>query len=818
MSRVVAARYSCASTLTEEALVAQATPAQELTYGFLPIVKVEKDEADPSVRYVYGCATNAKVDSDLQIVDPDFAKKAMADWYDTGANVRQMHATTLPPAGKGVTLESQPDGEYVRTKVVEPVAVKLVDEGVYSGYSVGITRPRIVRDANAPGGRIVGGKIVEVSLVDRPANSTAKFAVLKMAGRGRGQHLVFVGKRVATEAASKRPTRIPAPGTRVTVHARDEYGEMAAYHGHIAAKGVGSIALDQGGFTDGGDTKFIDLADVDAIYKGSVPLLTKGGDVHVDIQSGDDAQHSDPPHGDHGHDTEDSVADQKPDDDAQVEPTAAAVDPDDDGDDDSGTGTDTDSDAAQKADGFPCKKCKGSGFFGGADAKCSKCGGSGKVTVLKSKKADKVAKGLRVEQRDGQWAVVKGAAVLGTHPDEAAAVAQKAAVATATKAAKQANKVAKAEKKAARKPKAPKVTKAAKVTPVADIIRAAHDLTCGAYRTDAVKAVRPDVAKAIGSDLRVALMTELANTINADGGAGQSGPIIAALGKAVSGVDMIDDAADVLAAREALVKAFDEVNPDAAAKDNYPKPSESITPGQFHRPYIKEGHEDPGGTKHPATTIPATTHPVRAEQFTRGPLTEGHQRPSMGKAMADLHDGIADWRPDLCLMDAGGSFAFDRQPAESFQRGPSLTAVPDKDTASPTGITIPASHRAPGEKGSVPRVTVNAGAGIVTEVPEALIASAITKAMEPMLTKVASLEATIETLSAAPDYSQAAHRGTSASLAKVATLGSPEAHQKKGGRKAEKIAFLQSIARGSDPEARIRAQDRLDRLGVGIEN
>jgi hypothetical protein len=816
----VRTRYSCASALTEEALVAQAISANELTYGFLPIVKVVKDEADPSVRYVYGCATNAKVDSDLQIVDPAFAKKAMADWYDTGANVRQMHATTLPPAGKGVTLESQPDGEYVRTKVVEPVAVKLVDEGVYSGYSVGISHPRIVRDAAAPGGRIVGGRIVELSLVDRPANSTAKFAVLKMAGRGRGRKLTFVGKAVSMD---RRPTRVPVPGTRVTVHARDEFGDLAEYHGRIAAKGVGSIALDEGGFTEAGATRFIDLDHVEAIYKGAVPLLTKGGDVNVDIHAG----HG---HG-HGHDSEDSVAD-KPDDDAQVQPDAAANvdDTDDDGDDDTSAAGDTDDDSgpgdapdAKKAGGFPCKKCKGSGQFGGAD--CAKCGGSGKAQFVK---------GVGVEQRDGQWAVVKGGVVLGTHPGSDAAYEQRDAVVKAAKEAKQAesaaqkaakaaepkaDKAAKAAQRAAKKAarKAAKADKAAKVTPVPDVIRAAHDLTCGAYRTDALKAVRPDAASAIGPDLRLALMTEIAQTVNADGGSGTSGPLIAALGKAVSGIDLIDDAADVLAAREALVKGFEDANPNSLGKPgDYPKPSETITPGQFRRAFIKDGQEDPGGTSHAAAKIPTTTHPVRADQFDRGPLTDGHQRPSASKAMSLIHDGIADWRPDLCLMDAGGSNAFDRQPAVPRDGGPSLTAVPNKDASAPASIEIPASRRAPGEKGAVPRVALGAGRGIVNEVPEALIAAAVTKAVEPLLGKIASLETSVESLSAAPDYSRAAHRGTGVAN-KVATVSSAPKASRKDGRKQDRIEYLQSMTRSSDPEARIRAQDRLDRLGVAVE-
>jgi hypothetical protein len=96
-----------------------------------------------------------------------------------------MHAKGLHPAGKGVELEELPDGFYVKSRIVEPVAMKLALEGIYSNYSVGLGGGvQIIRDGSAPNGRIVGGTMVELSLVDRPANPTCKAAVLKMATDG----------------------------------------------------------------------------------------------------------------------------------------------------------------------------------------------------------------------------------------------------------------------------------------------------------------------------------------------------------------------------------------------------------------------------------------------------------------------------------------------------------------------------------------------------------------------------------------------------------------------------------------------------------
>lgn len=233
---------------------------------------------------MYGKVTDGSVDSDEQIVDPKFAKSALADWYDTGANVRQMHATTLPPAGKGVLLEHKDnDGEYVRTKVVEPVAVKLVDEGVYTGYSVGISRPRIDRDMKARGGRIVGGKIVEISLVDRPALPTAKFAVLKSAGNG----LAFVGKVVLLDGDRTSPTergprliKRPGRGMHVTAHVRTATG-TEPIEGIVTERSRTGFRLDVRGFDRAGGERPIAYADVAAIYKGSEPVLKRDFDPGV---------------------------------------------------------------------------------------------------------------------------------------------------------------------------------------------------------------------------------------------------------------------------------------------------------------------------------------------------------------------------------------------------------------------------------------------------------------------------------------------------------------------------------------------------------
>ena len=130
---------------------------------------------------MYGKATGPELDLDQQIVDRDWAEREVDKWFKAWGNIRQMHSGNLAPAGKAVELEHLADGQWVKSHIVEPGAVALCKNGVYQGYSIGIGDPRMVKDAAAPRGRIADGYIVELSLVDRPANPTCRMALAKMA-------------------------------------------------------------------------------------------------------------------------------------------------------------------------------------------------------------------------------------------------------------------------------------------------------------------------------------------------------------------------------------------------------------------------------------------------------------------------------------------------------------------------------------------------------------------------------------------------------------------------------------------------------------
>jgi hypothetical protein len=152
----------------------------DLAYSYAALIKSEKQE-DGTLK-VYGKATDDSIDIDQQICDDDWLKKAMPDWFVTGGNVREQHSNIA--AGVATDYEAKADGHYITALVVDPVSVKKVEAGVLKGFSIGIRGPRVVRDTKAAGGRIVDGQIIEISLVDRPANPNAKLMLAKAADGG----------------------------------------------------------------------------------------------------------------------------------------------------------------------------------------------------------------------------------------------------------------------------------------------------------------------------------------------------------------------------------------------------------------------------------------------------------------------------------------------------------------------------------------------------------------------------------------------------------------------------------------------------------
>jgi len=147
----------------------------DFTTAYASILKY--DENDDGTLMVYGNATDDSLDLDQQICDPKWLEKAMPDWFTSGGNIREMHGPNA--AGVAKEYENKNGKHIIGVHVVDPLAVKKVKAQVYRGFSVGIKAPRVVRDNKAANGRIIDGSIIEVSLVDRPANPNAKLILAK---------------------------------------------------------------------------------------------------------------------------------------------------------------------------------------------------------------------------------------------------------------------------------------------------------------------------------------------------------------------------------------------------------------------------------------------------------------------------------------------------------------------------------------------------------------------------------------------------------------------------------------------------------------
>jgi len=147
----------------------------DLAHSYAAIIKQEKQE--DGTLLVYGKATDDALDIDQQICDAGWLDRAMPEWFKTGGNIREQHSNIA--AGVAKELDSKADGHYISALVVDPVSIKKVEAGVLKGFSIGIRAPRIVRDTKAANGRIIDGQIVEISLVDRPANPNAKLMLAK---------------------------------------------------------------------------------------------------------------------------------------------------------------------------------------------------------------------------------------------------------------------------------------------------------------------------------------------------------------------------------------------------------------------------------------------------------------------------------------------------------------------------------------------------------------------------------------------------------------------------------------------------------------
>ena len=140
---------------------------------FGQILKTE--EQDDGTIKVYGIASTGSRDGADEIVAPEAMKAALPD-YSKFPSLREMHDAQK---AAGTVLEAYVDDDgatQICAHVVDPIAVKKVQTGVYKGFSIGgKVLARDTQDRTI----IRGLRLIEISLVDTPCNPDAILTMWK---------------------------------------------------------------------------------------------------------------------------------------------------------------------------------------------------------------------------------------------------------------------------------------------------------------------------------------------------------------------------------------------------------------------------------------------------------------------------------------------------------------------------------------------------------------------------------------------------------------------------------------------------------------
>lgn len=181
---------------------------------FAALSKVE--ENGDGTLTVEGIASTEAVDSDGEVVKASAIEAALPDFmrYGTG-NLREMHQPLAAGTVEAVTVEN--DVTRIVAKVVDPTAIKKVQTGTYKGFSIGGK----VTDRDQLNRKIVKGvKLVEISLVDRPANPEAVIEMWKaetMDNQGEENTVEEVTEPTTTEEVVTDPVVEPDASKAETV-------------------------------------------------------------------------------------------------------------------------------------------------------------------------------------------------------------------------------------------------------------------------------------------------------------------------------------------------------------------------------------------------------------------------------------------------------------------------------------------------------------------------------------------------------------------------------------------------------------------------
>ena len=215
------------------------TTTDDTLYGF--VGNLEKFEDDAGRFHVKGLATDSSLDLDGQRCAPEWLPGAMKGWGEWG-NIREMHGSNAVGTGEHSKVGT---GYVLDTVIIDPLAIEKVKYGVYKGFSIGIKGYTLDTSdkalAMAPKGIINGGEIIEISLVDRPANPNAKidsFALAKMVG-GKVEGDILI-KEVDVAAEVQTDEAVPCDVCSGIGQVKNEGGTSEDFHSCPACNGTGT--------------------------------------------------------------------------------------------------------------------------------------------------------------------------------------------------------------------------------------------------------------------------------------------------------------------------------------------------------------------------------------------------------------------------------------------------------------------------------------------------------------------------------------------------------------------------------------------------
>jgi hypothetical protein len=149
------------------------------------------NKVDVVKREVYGRATQEVPDKSGEIFDYETSKPLFAAWSGefekstdgkSLGNVRAMHKPIA--AGKVTSIDFNDSEKAIDivAKIVDDDEWKKVDEGVYTGFSIGGEYEKRWTDPTDPSLKRFTAKPTEISLVDNPCVPTAHFTMVKADG------------------------------------------------------------------------------------------------------------------------------------------------------------------------------------------------------------------------------------------------------------------------------------------------------------------------------------------------------------------------------------------------------------------------------------------------------------------------------------------------------------------------------------------------------------------------------------------------------------------------------------------------------------